>query len=129
MVNAAAAYLYRARSAWGDMMADIGSDLRGYKQINLNTGVSLGLAVMFAGSFYWSAGIKQDVAYHDVRIVALEATTKEQRVAIDAIRLLSAQAETRLENRLTRMEIILQDVQSRLVDRDRDRRPAPSGPP
>ena len=123
-----ASCLARTRSAWGEMMADIGTDLRGYKQINLNTGVSLGLAVMFAGSFYWSAGIKQDVAYHDVRILALETTTKEQRSALDSMRLLSAQAETRLENRLTRIEIMLQDVQSRLVDRDR-RSGTPSPPP
>lgn len=91
-----------------------------YPQLNLNTGVSIGLVAMLAGSIYWSAGVKQDVGYHELRILALEATTKELRASLDATRLLSAQAETRLENRLTRMEIILQDIRD-------NRRPVPPG--
>lgn len=106
-----------------------------YPQLNVNTGVSVGLVAMLAGSIYWSAGVKQDVSYHELRIVALETNVKELRTSIDASRLLSAQGETRLESRLTRMEIILADVQARLTTMDREYRVrstpnnnAPSGP-
>lgn len=91
-------------------MAEVKPEDGRYPQLNLNTGVSIGLVAMLAGSIYWSAGIKQDVAYHDLRIASLESITKELRTSLDSTRLLWAQAETRLENRLTRMEIILQDI-------------------
>lgn len=107
------------RSAWGSLMAEVKPEDGRYPQLNLNTGVSIGLAAMFAGSFFWSFGVRQDVGYHELRIAAVESTVKELRTSLDSTRLLSAQAETRLENRLTRMEIILQDI------RDNRRMPAP----
>lgn len=106
-----------------------------YPQLNVNTGVSVGLVAMLAGSIYWSAGVKQDVSYHELRITSLETGVKELRASIDSARLLSAQGETRLESRLTRMEIILADVQARLTSMDREHRALrppsnnlPSGP-
>jgi len=100
-------------------MSDVAPKDGRYPQINLNTGISIAGVAMLIGMVVWSVSVKNDVGYHDLRIAALESTVKEQRTALDSARLLSAQAETRLESRLTRMEIILQDVQSRLVDRDR----------
>lgn len=96
------------------------NDTKPYPQLNLNTGLSLGLVLMLGGLFYHSVGVKNDVAYHELRITSIESTIKELRTTVDSTRLLTAQAETRLESRLVRMEIILQDLHNRIGSGRRD---------
>lgn len=81
-----------------------------YPQLNLNTGVSVAVVVMLAGGIYWTAGLKGDIGYHEQRLVTLEAIVRDLRTA-------QSQSDTKLEGRLTRIEILLQDVLNRMQDR------------
>ena len=86
-----------------------------YPQLNLNTGVSVAVVIMVAGGIYWNASLKGDVGYHEQRLTIVEAGLRDVRIA-------QGQSDTKLEGRLTRIEILLQDVLNRMADR-REGRP------
>jgi len=98
-----------------------------YPQLNLNTGMSVAVVLMVGGLFYWSAGIKSDVGYHEQRLAALEVAMRDLKTLVDSSRLLQAQSDTKLEGRLVGIEGLLRDVINRLAMADRDRR-SPSAP-
>lgn len=101
-------------------MAEIRDDLAPrngrYPQLNLNTGMSVATVMLLLGISFWFAGVKSDVGYHEQRLAIVESGLRDLRLA-------QGQSETKLEGRLTRIEILLQDVLSRMADRDR--RPPP----
>ncbi len=89
-----------------------GDDATRYPQLNLNTGMSVAVVVMLAGGIYWTAGLKGDVGYHEQRLTIVEAGLRDLRLA-------QGQSDTKLEGRLTRIEILLQDVLNRMQDQAR----------
>lgn len=97
-------------------MAEIRDDISQkngrYPQLNLNTGMSVATVVLLLGIVFWFAGIKSDVGYHEQRLALVESGLRDLRVV-------QSQSETKLEGRLTRIEILLQDVLNRMLDRDR----------
>lgn len=97
-----------------------------YPQLNLNTGMSVATVVLLLGMVVWSTGIKNDVGYHEQRLVSLEGALKDLRTLVDNSRYAQAQSETKLEGRLVGIEALLRDVINRL---ERDRRFSPPSPP
>lgn len=87
-----------------------------YPQINLNTGMSVAVVLMLGGLIFFIAGLKGDVGYHEQRLTIVESGLRDVRLA-------QGQSDTKLEGRLTRIEILLQDVLNRMADRDRALRP------
>lgn len=83
-----------------------------YPQLNLNTGMSVAVVVLVGAMFLWFGGLKSDVSYHEQRITVVEAGLQSLRMAL-------GQSDTKLEGRLTRIEILLQDLLSRSAAGDR----------
>ncbi len=100
-------------------MAEIKADTEagGYRQINLNTGLNISTVVLLLGMVVWSVTVRNDVGYHGDRLNSAEASIKELRSSIDTIRMVQAQAETKLEGRLVGIEVLLREVINRLPDR------------
>lgn len=121
MANPLQSVLPHVHSAWGELMADVRDEIHAarngrYPQLNLNTGMSVATVVLLLGIAFWFAGVKSDVGYHEQRLAIVESGLRDLRLA-------QGQAETKLEGRLTRIEILLQDVLNRMADRDRRQGP------
>lgn len=86
-----------------------------YPQLNLNTGMSLATVVLVLGGMAWLFTIRGDVGSHEQRLIVVESAMREMRTA-------QALSDVKLEGRLTRIEVLLQQVLANLVQSDR--RPA-----
>lgn len=88
-------------------------DVSKYPQFNLNTGVSLSLVFAIGTAMFWVYGIKSVTDRHTERLAIVETQVKEIFVAMSVDQSKQFAADLKLEARLVRIEIMLQDFVTR----------------